>query len=229
MKKKIEDALKTEFRELGLSDKTIGRLADYVKGFVEKEEDIATAVKRDDVALIAKSIQGEIDGIQKAKKAAEDALTDYKAKHPETKNDDDGKTPPKQGDDPDVAKLVAEAVAAAIAPLQKSLDDYKSLNSAKEAKTLAKDAFFGNKWTGKFTDEAEDAWERAVELNEAQGGKMTAEELAAKANGYFKKAVSRKGTDVSKPFESEGNKDEIPDFSKMAKHLEEAGLLEPEK
>ena len=92
MKKKIEDALKTEFRELGLGDKTISRLADFVKGFVEKEEDIATAVKRDDVALIAKSIQGEIDGIKKAKDAAEAALADYKAKHPETKNDDDGPT-----------------------------------------------------------------------------------------------------------------------------------------
>lgn len=232
MKKKIEDALKTEYASLGLSDKTISRLATYLEGSVEKEEDIATAVKRDDVVLIAKSIQGEIDGIQKAKKKAEEDLADYKAKHPEKKNDDDeggNKPPTKQSDDPDVAKLVAEAVAAAIAPLQKSLDDYKSLNSAKEAKTLAKETFFGNKWTEKFTDEAEDAWERAVELNEAQGGKMTAEELASKANGYFKKAVSRKGTDVSKPFDSDGDKDDIPDFSKMAKHLEDAGLLQPEQ
>ena len=85
MKKKIEDALRTEFKELGLGDKTIGRLADYIvaKGAVTKEEDIATAVKGDDVKLIAKSIQGEIDGIQKAKQKAESDLADYKAKHPE--------------------------------------------------------------------------------------------------------------------------------------------------
>ena len=70
MKKKIEDALRTEYAGLGLSDKTIGRLADFLMGSVEKEEDIATAVKRDDVKLIAKSIQGEIDGIQKAKQKA---------------------------------------------------------------------------------------------------------------------------------------------------------------
>ena len=79
----IKSALKTEYKGLGLSDKTIDRLASYVKGLVENEDDIATAVKRDDVKLIATSIQGEIDGIRKAKQAAEDALKEYKEKHPE--------------------------------------------------------------------------------------------------------------------------------------------------
>lgn len=83
MKKKIFDALKTEYATLGLSDKSLDRIASYLEGSVEKEEDIVTAVKRDDVKLLATSIQGEIDGIKRAKEAAETALADYKAKHPE--------------------------------------------------------------------------------------------------------------------------------------------------
>lgn len=84
MKKKIEAALSAEYKGLGLSEKTIGRLADFLLGSVEKEEDIDTAVKGDNVKLLATSIQGEIAGLQRAKETAEIALLDYKAKHPET-------------------------------------------------------------------------------------------------------------------------------------------------
>ena len=121
MKQKIIEALKTEFKQLGLSENTLGRLADYILGLdgvVKEEGDVATAVKRGDVALIAKSIQGEVDGIQKAKKKAEEDLADYKAKHPE-KNDDD----PKHDDDDDASLLdrIAAAVNAAVTPLTEKI------------------------------------------------------------------------------------------------------------
>lgn len=83
MKKKIFDALKTEYASLGLSDNTLNRIASVLEGSVEKEEDIVTAVKGDTAKLLATSIQGEIDGLKRAKEAAESALADYKAKHPE--------------------------------------------------------------------------------------------------------------------------------------------------
>lgn len=235
MKKKIEDALKTEFKELGLGDKTIGRLAEYIiaKGTVTNEEDIATAVKGDDVKLIAKSIQGEIDGIQKAKKKAEDDLADYKAKHPEgdgsgDKGGDKGEGEGEGKQQPDFAKAVAEAVAAAVNPLKEAFETYKSEHSAREAKETAKTTFFGNKWTTKFKEEADDAWDRASELNDAKGGGMTAEELSTKATEYFKKLVQRKGADIDKPFEAEEGKDGKYDFSSVSKHLEETGKLTPE-
>lgn len=207
MKKKIEDALKTEFKELGLSDKTIGRLADYVQGLVEKEEDIATAVKRDDVKLIAKSIQGELDGLKKAKEKAEADLADYKAKHPD-------KTDPAPDPDPDpdpnkqtpltaeaIAKLVKDAAAEAVKTVKDEFDAYKAQVSGREAIAAAKAKFFENKWTTKFEEEANDAWERAHELNEAGGSKMSQEELTGKATEYFNLYVQRKGTDATKPFE----------------------------
>lgn len=228
MKKKIEDALRTEYASLGLSDKTIGRLAEYVQGKVEKEEDIATAVKGDDVKLIAKSIQGEIDGLKRAKETAENALADYKAKHPEKDPDPDPDPDPNQ-QKPDIAKIVADAVAAAVKPVQDAFETFKSQTSAKEAKALAKTKFYENKWTTKFKEEADDAWERADELNAAKGDSMTQEELTTKATEYFNKLVQRKGADATKPFEDDGGGSGSFDFSKQAKYLEGEGLIPKEE
>ncbi len=87
MKKKIFDALKTEYASLGLSDNTLMRIAAVLEGSVTKEEDIVTAVKGDTAKLLATSIQGETDGLKRAKESAERALADYKAKHPEEKDE----------------------------------------------------------------------------------------------------------------------------------------------
>lgn len=232
MKKKIEEALKTEFKELGLSDKTIGRLADYVQGLVEKEEDIATAVKRDDVKLIAKSIQGELDGLKKAKEKAEADLADYKAKHPDQNVDvDTDKDKDKDKETPltaeAIAKLVKDAASEAVKTVKDEFDAYKAQVSGKEAVANAKKTFYENKWTTKFKDEADDAWERAHELNEAKGGSMSQEDLTKKATEYFNKAVQRKGTDATKPFEEGSNENGNYDFSAVAKHLEDKGELQP--
>ena len=232
MKKKIEEALRTEFKELGLGDKTIGRLADYIvaKGAVTKEEDIATAVKGDDVKLIAKSIQGEIDGIQKAKQKAESDLADYKAKYPEKTEEEEkaDKKDEQEKKQPDFMDALKAAVKEAVDPIRESFEAYKKQNSAKEAKTVAKDAFYANKWTTKFKEEADDAWDRAFELNEAKGGSMSADELSGKATEYFNKLVQRKGTDATKPFDAEKLKTEKFDFSEDAKALEASGKLEPQ-
>ena len=234
MKKNIEDALKTELKELGLGEKTIGRLADYIvaKGTVTKEEEIAAAVKGDDVKLIAKSIQGEIDGIKKAKETAEAALADYKAKHPE-KSDPD---PKKDDPDPDADKTLIEriqaAVTAAVTPLNEKIAALENINSTKAALTGARESFFGGDYAKKYKDEANDAWDRAVEINELTGNKMTAEELAAKATGYFNKAVSRKGVDTTKPFvadKSAEDEEGTTDWSAEKKRLQDSGRLPKEQ
>lgn len=231
MKKKIEEALSAEYRGLGLSEKTIGRLADYLLGSIEKEEDIATAVKGDAVKLLATSIQGEIAGLKRAKETAEAALADYKAKHPE-KNDPD----PDPDPDPDAEKSLFEritaAVNAAVTPLNEKIAALENVNSTKAALAGARDSFFGGDYAKKYKDEANDAWDRAVEINELTGNKMTAEELAEKATGYFNKAVSRKGVDTSKPFVADktGEDDEgTLDWSAEKKRLQEAGRLPKEQ
>lgn len=230
MKKKIEDALRTEYASLGLSDKTIGRLAEYVQGKVEKEEDIATAVKGDDVKLIAKSIQGEIDGLKRAKETAENALADYKAAHPEG-GDGGGDGEGNKGalTAEQIAELIKNGVADGIKDIKTAFETFKSQTTAKEAKTLAKTKFYENKWTTKFKEEADDAWERADELNAAKGDSMTQEELTTKATEYFNKLVKRKGTDATKPFEDTGGGSGNFDFSKQVEYLEKEGLLPEEQ
>lgn len=227
MKKKIEEALSAEYKGLGLSEKTIGRLADYVLGSVEKEEDIATAVKGDAVKLLATSIQGEIAGLKRAKETAESALADYKAKHPENKNDEGGDDE-KRTDDQSILDKIAAAVSAAVTPLTAKIEALENLNSTKAALEGARSSFFGGDYAKKYKNEADDAWERAVELNEATGSKMTAEQLAEKATGYFNKAVSRKGVDTSKPFVADTKTDDeegTVDWSAERKRLQEAGRL----
>lgn len=230
MKKKIEEALSAEYKGLGLSEKTISRLADYVSGLVEKEEDIATAVKGDAVKLLATSIQGEIAGIKRAKETAEQALADYKAKHPE-KKDDVEKTEDEKHDEGNANTLIEQiqaAVAAAVSPLNDKIAALENLNSTKAALAGARESFFGGDYAKKYKDEADDAWDRAVELNEVTGNKMTAEQLAEKATGYFNKAVSRKGVDTSKPFKADPpQKDEegTLDWSAERKRLQDEGRI----
>lgn len=233
MKKKIEAALSAEYKGLGLSEKTIGRLADYLLGSVEKEEDIDTAVKGDAVKLLATSIQGEIAGLQRAKETAESALADYKAKHPE-KNDDDDDPGTGNNDDDDKTLLerITAAVNAAVTPLTQKIEALENLNSTKAALEGAREKFFGGDYAKKYKDEADDAWDRAVEMNEATGNKMTADELAEKATGYFNKAVSRKGVDTSKPFVADTKTEDeegTTDWSAEKKRQQDAGRLPKEQ
>ena len=231
MKKKIEEALSAEYKGLGLGEKTIGRLADYIvgKGSVTKEEEIDAAVKGDDVKLLATSIQGEVAGLKRAKETAETALADYKAKHPE-KSDDKVDEPDDKGKT--LIEQIQAAVADAVKPLNEKIESLENLNSTKAALTGAREKFFGGDYAKKYKDEADDAWDRAVEMNEATGNKMTAEELAEKATGYFNKAVSRKGVDTSKPFVADKTTEDdegTTDWSGEKKRLQESGRLPKEQ
>lgn len=228
MKKKIAEALKTKYKSFGLSNEAWDRIASAKEETVTKEEEIADAIANvETMNLIAQELQKMRDSEIQKRTDLQRVHDDYKAKHPETNPDPDPDPDPTK--QPDIAKIVADAVAAAVKPVQDAFETFKSQTSAKEAKTLAKDTFYANKWTTKFKDEADDAWERASELNEAKGGNMTAEELSNKAMEYFKVYTNRKGTDVSKPFESEGEKGGNFDFSAQAKYLEGEGLLPPEE
>ena len=229
MKKKIQDALEQAYAvKLGLTDKKVyARVAALGETYVANEEDIPAFVeKAEDIlkGFQGMSDQGRTLATANARIAElEDKLKKLESPEPEKEKGDEGKK-----EEPDLAKTIAEAVAAAVKPIQESFDAYKAQTSAKEAKVLARDNFFANKWTTKYKDEAEDAWERASELNEAKGGVMTADELSGKATEYFNRFVKRKGDDATKPFEAESDQQGTYDFSGIAKHLESAGKLQPE-
>lgn len=228
-KEKIVETLKTEYKSFGLSNEAIDRIASAREKTVTEESQVETAIKdAETMKLIAQELQKMRDSEIQKRTDLQRVHDDYKAKHPE-KDPDPNPDPDPDTQKPDIAKIVADAVAAAVKPVQDAFETFKSQTSAKEAKTLAKAKFYENKWTTKFKDEADDAWERADELNAAKGDKMTQEELTTKATEYFNKLVQRKGADATKPFEDDGGGSGNFDFSKQAKYLESEGLIPEEK
>lgn len=216
MKNKIKDALKQRYNNLGLSDEAFDGVASSVQ----------TVITDDTLEGFVAGAEPLLKQFQSiADKARSQKVTELEAKIKELEGR--GKDEPQQISLDDITKQVTEAVAIAVKPLNDEIASLKGASAAKESLATAKTTFFGGDYAKKYADEANDAWERVVELNEATGSKMTADELKTKAEAYFNKAVARKGVDTSKPFEAEKH-DEIPDFSDDAKILQDAGLLPKE-
>lgn len=230
MKNKIKEALKQEYKNLGLSDEAFEGVAAFGETFVKDEAEIPNFVKGAEKML--KQIQSAGDKARteasKAKQdleAAQKELNDLKAKH-KTDGDDDTDDDKDKDKDKKLAEIVATAVAAAIKPMQDKIDAFEGERSAKDAANKAKAEFEANDYVKAYKDEAIDAWERAMEMNEATGSKMTSDQIKEKAMGYFNKAVQRKGVDTSKPFKSEGTEDQTRDWKKERERQEKRQGIE---
>ena len=229
MKQKIKEALQQKYKNLGLNEEafdgvaafgeTIGITEDTLANFVEGAKSLLTKAQSDaDKARSAKAeSQKQIDELKTK-------LAEAEAKLKDKGDGEEGKQQPEN-----IAELIQNAVTAAVQPLQAELAAFKGENAAKQALKDAKDKFFANDYAKKFTQERDDAWERAIELNEATGSKMSAEELGEKALGYFNKSVARKGVDITKPFEAQ--KDQTETFEKgYFKNLyEKSGRIQKEE
>ena len=225
MKQKIKEALQQKYKNLGLNEEafdgvaafgeTIGITEDMLANFVEGAKGLLTKAQSDaDKARSAKAeSQKQIDELKTK-------LAEAEAKLKDKGEGEEGKQQPDN-----IAELIQNAVTAAVQPLQDKIKAFEDEGAAKQALAVAKETLFGNDYAKKYTQERDDAWERAVEIYEATGKKMTAEELKGKAMDYFNKSVARKGVDPTKPFESEGDDDPTPDFSAQKKRLQEKGLL----
>lgn len=229
-KEKIVEGLraKSEIKRFGLSNEAIDRIATAREKTVTEESQVETILlDAETMRLIAEELMKHRDQEITKRTEAQSAFDAYKAKHPEKEEGGEGGEGGEEGK-PDLAKTIAEAVAAAVAPLTEKISALENVNSTKAALAGAREAFFGGDYAKKYKDEANDAWEHAVEVNELTGNKMTAEELAEKATGYFNKAVSRKGVDTSKPFKADQNPAEDEgtlDWSAEKKRLQDAGRL----
>ena len=229
MKTKIKEALQLAYKRLGLDEEVFERVATSVETFIT-EETLSNFV--DGAESLLKHYQGVVDKARREtsdeKKRAEDLqakLNEAEAKLKEKGDGGEGK----QQEPEDIVAMIKSAVEAAVQPLQDKLKAFEDEGASKQALKAAKDALFGNDYAKKYTQERDAAWERAVEIYEATGKKMTAEELKEKAMGYFNKDVARKGVDTTKPFEGEGDADKEPDFSAQKKYLQEQGLIPKEE
>ncbi len=229
LKEQILEALKTKYKAYGLSNDALDRIASLREKTVEKAEDIEGAVAdATTLDLIAKEIQRQRDQAIQKNSESQRAFEAYKAAHPEPDKGGAGDDDKNKATSQDIASIVKAAVADAVAPLNEKITALETSKSAEAALSTAHSSFFNGDYAKKYKDQATDAWERAVELNEATGNKMTAEELAAKASGYFNKAVSRLGVDTSKPFQADPPKNDEEgtiDWSEEVARKKAQGLI----
>lgn len=198
-KDQIVSALKTKYKNFGLSNEAIDRIASAMEKTVTEASQIETVIANaETMGLIASELQKMRDREIQSRTDTQRAFDAYKLAHPEN----DTTPPPPVKEDPkgltleDITKLLDEKLN----PLSEKITGIENSRSAKAAHEAAKALFFGGDYAKKYKDQADESWERAVELNEATGSKMTAEELSAKASSYFNKAVGKLGVDTSKPF-----------------------------
>lgn len=218
MKKKLLEALKQGYKQLGLGEEAFERVAAFGETFITSDEQIASFVTAAEPMLKAeqsaadrvrtelnakiKTIEGERDKL-KAKLAGN---------NPEPQPEPNPNPEPQPNPQPtDIAAIVQQAVATAVAPLQEKLTAFETANTQKSA-VAALDAFKGSwDYAKGYPEECADAYERTMEIYEAIGKKWTSEELTTNFKDKFNKLVAKKGVDTSKPFENSGEHDE-PDL-----------------
>ena len=227
MKKKLLEALKQGYKNLGLSEEAFERVATFGETFVTSDEQIETFVKASASMLKAEQsaadkvrteLNAKIKGLEGEKAELEAKLKKPTPKEPEPKSKES---------DPDsnsqIAAIIAKAVADAVKPLQDEFTTFKATQQQKSA-VIALDEFKASwDYAKGFPNESEDAYERVMELYEVGGKTWNAEELTNKFKEKFNKAVAKKGIDTTKPFKADDS-GEKPDFAKEAELLKSEGV-----
>ena len=213
MKQKIKEALKQKYGtrankelgqlQLGIGDEVFERVAASVETFITDESAIEGFVNSENTLNLLKSYQSVNDKLR--------AFENKPKPEPTPKPSDNGNQPPepnpepKPQETPDIAAIVAQAVAAAINPLQEKLNAFE-ITRTKEAAVAALDKFCAEwDYAGGFPKERDEAKRIALKIYKAGGEQMDGEQLIAAFREEFDPAVKDKGvTDFSKPFQSDG-------------------------
>lgn len=226
MKQKLLDALKQGYKNLGLSESAFERVAAFGETFITSEEQIESFVKASEAML--KAEQSAADKVRTELNAKIKGLEGEKADLEAKLNGNNPPVePPKPQDTPDIAAIVAQAVATAVAPLQDKLTAFEAASTQKSAVAALDELKASWDYAKGFPAESDDAYERVMELYEVSGKRWTAEELTSKFKEKFNKAVAKKGVDTNKPFKGSGG-DDKPDFSKEVELLRNEGVDLPE-
>lgn len=227
MKQKIKEALQQGYKNLGLRDEALERVAASVETFISDEADIQKYVDSELVKSLMKFEQADADRKRTKRDKGVEGEGEKATENGNSKPDVAQETTPK-AETPDIAAIVAQAVAAAITPLQDELTAFKTAQSQKSAVAALDELKSSWDYAKGYPGECEDAYERTMELYEVGGKKWNADELTAKFKEKFNKAVSKKGVDTTQPFQSDGGAKAVPDFSKEVELLRSEGIDLPE-
>ena len=202
MKQKLLNALKEGYKNLGLAESAFERVAAFGETFITSDEQIESFVKAAEAML--KAEQSAADKVRTELNAKIKGLEGEKADLEAKLN---GNNPPDKDPDkdtPDIAAIVAQAVAAAINPLQEKLTAFETAKTAEQAVKQAQDKFGADEWVNGYPELRDSAWAQAMRIYDRTGKSMTADELHTEAMEIFKPLAKAKGLDISKPFQSDG-------------------------
>lgn len=208
--KQIKEALQQKYPNLGLSEEVFERVASSVGTFITTDEQLTSFVAGAEGML--KQYQSIGDKARQEAATAKRELEELKAKNDADSAGDDNKEGDKTTNPAELAATIAAAIKQAVDPLTTELTALKDAARIKNSVNEAKTTFYANDYVKKFKSEADEAWERAIEVNEASGNTMKPEELNTKAMAYFNKSVQKMGIDTSKPFQSEEHSDDTNDW-----------------
>lgn len=222
MKQKLLNALKEGYKNLGLAESAFERVAAFGETFITSDEQIESFVKASEAML--KAEQSAADKVRTELNAKIKGLEGEKADLEAKLN---GNNPPDKDPDkntPDIAAIVAQAVAAAINPLQEKLNAFETTR-AKETAVAALDKLCAEwDYAQGFPKERDEAKRIALKIYKAGGEQMNGEQLIAAFREEFDPAVKSKGvTDFSQPFKSDGGAGDNAQarFEAMAKRQQE--------
>ncbi len=223
MKQKLLNALKEGYKNLGLAESAFERVAAFGETFITSDEQIKSFVKAAEAML--KAEQSAADKVRTELNAKIKGLEGEKADLEAKLN---GNNPPEPKPDPkpetpDIADIVAKAVAAAINPLQEKLTAFETAKTAELAVKQAQDKFGADAWVNGYPELRDSAWSQAMRIYDRTGKSMTADELHTEAMEIFKPLAKAKGLDISKPFQSDGGAGDNAQarFEAMAKRQQE--------
>lgn len=206
MKQKIKEALKQGHKKLGLSDEVFERVAASVETFITDESAIEGFVNSESTLSLLRSYQSLNDKVRDLERFVPKPNNTPKVDEPDT---DDNPPEPKPDDDkvPAWAQLLLEqnkALAEQNKSFAEKLSAFETAQSQKSAVAALDELKATWDYAKGYPTECEDAYERVMELYEVSGKKWTADELTGRFKEKFNKAVSKKGVDTTKPFQSDG-------------------------
>lgn len=226
MKQKIIEALKQAYgSKLGLGEELSSEVFDRVSSFLQtvitSEEQIPEFIKGAEPML--KMYQSTAD---KARNPLNTKIAELEAK---LNGNPTSLTSTESSPDqtPDIATIVANAVASAINPLQEKLSAFETERNATASVKTAREAFNSDAWVNGYPELRDMAWAQAVRFYEKTGKTLTADELQAEAMEIFKPLAKAKGLDISKPFASEGagSQDAVAAVSEITTLLKKSGKI----
>ena len=180
MKTKIAQALKTEYANLGLSQKAFDGVAAILEKTVKEETEIDAAIKEASVKELLKLYQKETDSAREERARIQREYEEYKEKHPET-------TPiqPKPDDKDNPLAKELEALKAKQAEVEAKLKE--SETKARNAEILT-EVHRLMKEKGADNDFIRETTLKGIAIGENDTAESLAEKYQSEYDANFKKA-----------------------------------------